>query len=177
MKKRRSIIALCAVLFATTLLALPGGAWATGGEKTEASHAKIEGRAESVAYFDSLREAVNDAKDGETVTLIADDTNSYGNSVDIKKSIVINLNGKTLTGSTGATVLQVGANNISATVKNGTIATDKQRGVYVSGYNSIVKLENVFVSATSVDYEAVCVQKGSLELDDTTLSSGSTYSL
>ena len=177
MKKRRSIIALCAVLFATTLLALPGGAWATGGEKTEASHAKIEGRAESVAYFDSLREAVNDAKDGETVTLIADDTNSYSNSVDIKKSIVINLNGKTLTGSTGATVLQVGANNISATVKNGTIATDKQRGVYVSGYNSIVKLENVFVSATSVDYEAVCVQKGSLELDDTTLSSGSTYSL
>lgn len=177
MKNRRPFFILCVALFAAALVAFPGGAWAAGGPQTDSSHAKIEGLDEDVAYYDSLRLAVEDAVAGQTVTLIADDTNEYSKSVDVDQPITIDLNGKTLNGSAGAGTLQVTTNNIAVTIKNGTINSTSQRGVYINGYNTTVNLENVSVPSTSADFEAVCVQKGGLELADTTITNNATSAL
>ena len=76
-------------------------------------------------YYATLADAVAAAQTGETVTMLADVTPSE--QVVINKSIILDLNNKTITG-TGATYrpLKVAGNNsdIAVTIKNGTVKTE-----------------------------------------------------
>lgn len=76
-------------------------------------------------YYVTLQGAVDAAKSNETVTMLADVTPSE--QVVINKSIILDLNNKTITG-TGATYrpLKVAGNNsdIAVTIKNGTVKTE-----------------------------------------------------
>ena len=76
-------------------------------------------------YYATLAAAVAEAQAGETVTMLVNVTPSE--QVVINKSIILNLNSKTITG-TGATYrpLKVAGNNsdIAVTIKNGTVKTE-----------------------------------------------------
>ena len=71
-----------------------------------------------VSYF-SLQEAIAAAKDGETVTLLADATEDA--TVVAGKNIVLDLGGKTLTNTNAGKATLTIAKDATATVKNGTL--------------------------------------------------------
>lgn len=75
--------------------------------------------------YDTLEEALNAAKEGETVTLLTDVTEN----VTIKTAITLDLNGKTISGvgnKSTITVAITNANSASLTITNGKITNDQK---------------------------------------------------
>lgn len=93
--------------------------------------------------FATLQEAIDAAKDGETVTLLADVTED----VTINKNITLDLGSKTLTGKgTANTATLTIAEGVTATVKNGTV-NGTANAYYNIQNNGTAKFENVTATA------------------------------
>lgn len=136
--------------------------------------AKINGD----AYYDSLNEAISNSQDGDTVTLLSD-VNLGAESLNINKSITLDLNGKTLSGN-GESVVNINESvtivdsaaggsiqNINAEkgksvnlhtgtlyLENGTLGSKSYlaRGLYVApGTSFIMKGGNVLSSVLAID--------------------------
>ena len=105
--------------------------------------------------YESLAEAIAAAKDGETVTLLADITED----VTIDKSITLDLGGKTLTNtSTGKATISVG-NGAIVTVKNGNV-------IGGTSYYNIEVVKNSKANLTLTDVTATAGNTGSSMIDN-----------
>lgn len=67
--------------------------------------------------YPMLKMAVQKAAPGDTITLVADVTES----ITVSKSVTIDLDGHTWTGRNDTTLIVTGANDVAVTVKNGTM--------------------------------------------------------
>lgn len=94
--------------------------------------------------YGSLAEAIAAAKDGETVTLLADATED----VTINKNITLDLGGKTLT-NTGAGKATISVTGGTVTVKNGNVVggTSYYNIEATKGSNANLTLEGVTATA------------------------------
>lgn len=95
--------------------------------------------------FETLSEAVNFAKDGETVILIRDVTLSEILVID--KAITLDGNGKTLTSTAGRAINISGANGV--TVKDLTINASGERAINIIQNATNVSIDNVTATANN----------------------------
>ncbi|MDO4290239.1 MAG: hypothetical protein Q4C41_03300 [Eggerthellaceae bacterium] len=144
-----ALLAACALALAAML---PQVAWAEDGV------ARI-GETE----YATLQSALNQAQEGDTITLLSNvvlgsdsgDSEREASKPDIRKSIMLDLNTKKIS---GAGYLKVSSGNVS--IKNGTVATSaasstETYGVYVSG--GAVTIDNCAIS-TAEGGDAVYLQ-------------------
>lgn len=110
----------------------------TGGEGTTAGVAEVGGKS-----YSSLREAINKAQGGETVTLLADATEDV--TIAAGKNITLDLDGKTLTNTNAGKATLTIAKDATATVKNGSIIGGT--GYYTIQNNGTATLEDVTATA------------------------------
>ena len=93
-------------------------------------------------YYETLAEAIKNAKDGDTIKLLKDVTipaTEYSSSKTLniaQKGLTINLNGKTLTTSSAA--IKIGGENI--TIKDGNMIAKNPDGTNYDSYVAKVKL-------------------------------------
>ena len=106
--------------------------------------------------YESLEDAIAAAQNGETIVLLKDVTAT--GTISIKKSIILDLNGKTITGKGDVyRPLKVSSNNtdITVTIKNGTIETKEitykpENAACILVYDGAdVTLENVTLNSTN----------------------------
>ena len=115
--------------------------------------------ASGVAYvagkgYDSLQAAIDAARDGETVTLLAD----AGEDVVINKSITLDLNGKTLT-NTNSGKATISVQGGTVTVKNGNVMGG-------TGYYNIEVTKDSNANLTLTDVTATAGNNGSSMIDN-----------
>ncbi|MEI3175880.1 MAG: hypothetical protein V8S96_05015 [Lachnospiraceae bacterium] len=104
--------------------------------------------------YNSLAEAIEAAKDGETVTLLADVTED----VTINKSITLDLGGKTLTNTNAGKATISVANGAVVTVKNGNVVGGN------SYYN--IEVKDSKANLTLTDVTATAGNTGSSMIDN-----------
>ena len=135
------------------------GSYYENEERTELKYA--EGVVAEVGgeYFSSLADAVAEAGDGDTVTLLSD---AEGGGIkvarDANKNITIDLNGKTYTvtapvGSTGTETLGLQLNTGNqVTIKNGTLTSEANSGVkmLINNYCDLT-LDDVTLDGSNLD--------------------------
>ncbi len=127
-----------------------GGALATAG--LEAARTGNVAKIGDTAYG-SLKEAVNAADNGQTVTLLQDtiiigprtDSNPWGGNVWIKKNITLDLNKCKVTSDYECAICI--DEGVTATVKNGTLTGGSVSTVYMSAGAMNLTLENVTVAS------------------------------
>ncbi|MBQ2281233.1 MAG: hypothetical protein II332_00510 [Kiritimatiellae bacterium] len=119
------------------------------------------------AGYDTIEEALEEAKDGDTIVLQRDVTAS--DIVVINKAITLDGNGKTLT-STAARAINVdGADG--ATIKNLTIVTTGERGINIIGGATNVTIDNVDVTAFNYAVNVAASASGAVvTITDSTLT-------
>ena len=117
--------------------------------------------------YETLQAAIDAAKDGDTVTLLADATED----VVVKKNITLDLGGKTLTGTnSGYATLSI-QNGATTTVKNGSI-------VGSTSYYTIEITKGSNATATFEDLTATAGNTGSSMIDNwgtLTITSGTYF--
>ena len=120
----------------------------------------------SVEAYGSLAEAIAAAKDGDTVTLLADVTED----VTINKSITLDLGGKTLTNTNAGKATISVVNGAVVTVKNGNV-------VGGTSYYNIEVVKNSNANLTLTDVTATAGNTGSSMIDnwDTLTITSGTY--
>ena len=118
--------------------------------------------------YASLAKAIDAAKDGETVTLLADATED----VTINKDITLDLNGKTLT-NTGAGKATISVTGGKVTVKGGSVmGGTKYYNIEVTkGSNANLTLENVTATAGNND-SSMIDNWGTLTIESGTYEGG-----
>ena len=109
----------------------------------------------SVEAYGSLAEAIAAAKDGDTVTLLADVTED----VTINKSITLDLGGKTLTNTNAGKATISVVNGAVVTVKNGNV-------VGGTSYYNIEVVKNSNANLTLTDVTATAGNTGSSMIDN-----------
>lgn len=114
----------------------------TGGEGTTAAVAEVKG-----VDYPSLQEAIDAARDGETVTLLTDATADA--TITAGKNITLDLGGKTLTNTNASKATLTIAKGATATVKNGSIFGGKS--FYTVQNNGTATLEGVTATAGNTD--------------------------
>lgn len=138
----------------------------------------------TVVNFATLADAIAAAKDGDTVTLVKD-VNTPATTYVINKSITIDLNSKTVTGSGYDGVFQIDGENAKAVIKNGKIVAEEQSGsagkytmaIWACATGCEVTLENLDVSQkiTSTDdkqMDMIYTSKGTIIINSGTFESG-----
>lgn len=110
----------------------------TGGEVTTASVAEVGGK-----NYSSLQEAITEAQDGETVTLLKGTIEDV--TVATGKNITLDLGGKTLTNTNAGKATLTIAKDATATVKNGSIVGGT--GFYTIQNNGTATLKDVTATA------------------------------
>ncbi len=121
----------------------------TGGEGTTAAVAEVKG-----VDYPSLQEAIDAARDGETVTLLTDATADA--TITAGKNITLDLGGKTLTNTNAGKATLTIAKGATATVKNGSIFGGKS--FYTVQNNGTATLEGV--TATAATRIPLCLTTG-----------------
>lgn len=113
--------------------------------------------------YATLQDAINAATNGQTVTLLTDET--VGNSIKItNKTIVLNLGGKILT-STDLDGLTINGSNV--TVKNGTISTTKENEQYaINAYNGTNLTVDNDVTINATQYKSCCFNISNVYYDN-----------
>lgn len=134
-------------------------------ENPDGTHG-VSGSVAQVGFkaFNTLQAAIDAAQDGETVTLLADETED----VTISKSIALDLGGKTLT-NTNAGKATISVQGGTVTVKNGNVAGG-------TGYYNIEITKDSNANLTLVDVTATAGNTGSSMIDNwgtLTIESGS----
>ena len=119
------------------------------------------------AGYDTIEEALQDAKAGDTIVLQRDVTSS--SIITISKDITLDGNGKTLT-STAARAINVdGANG--ATIEDLTIVTTGERGINIIGGATNVTIDNVDVTAANYAVNLAASASGAVvTITDSTLT-------
>ena len=103
-------------------------------------HALVEAYAIGETRYTSLEDALDDAKDGDTITLRGDFYQGY-KTVEINKSVTLELGNHTLTGNAEDPVLRVMAENV--TIQNGSVEntnTAKSRQAVTVGKTDVAGL-------------------------------------
>lgn len=115
---------------------------AKAADETTTEVAEVNG-----VKFATLAEAIAAAKDGDTVTLLADATED----VEVNKNITLDLGGKTLTGTKKANTASLTVvKGATATVKNGTIF-GTANGYYTIQNNGTATFETLTATAGNTD--------------------------
>ncbi len=113
----------------------------------------------STQCFETLAEAIAAAKDGETVTLLADTT--VNATIDLTKSVTIELNGKVVTLADGVRLGATGANTV-LTINNGTINGKRDGVLFLIHQGATLNMDGVTATNASTDtYWGNMVQIGS----------------
>ncbi len=101
--------------------------------------------------FASFYTAVENAKSGSTVKLLADDTSNSAGAQVFDKDLTIDLGGKSLAGEKISAIFVVGKSNVL--VKNGEIKAPNLPAVIARGYEGSpkVNLQNVNIACTGED--------------------------
>lgn len=97
-------------------------------------------------HYDTLQEAIKGAKEGDTITLLKN--LEENNLVSINKKIILDLNGKTITGKGDYTL----ACTQVATIQNGTVINDKNANnvtAAIYAQNTVVTVEDVTIKGAN----------------------------
>jgi hypothetical protein len=125
-----------------------------------------------VAYIgdygcETLEEALEEVKDGETITLNADITASE--IITINKDITFDGNGHTLTSTAGRAINVDGADG--ATIQNLTIVANGERGINIINGATNVTIDNVDVTAANYAVNLAASASGAVvTITDSTLT-------
>lgn len=175
MKKRRSIIALSAVLFAAALLALPGGAWASTTDDSGRVHLTQSDFVDNRGYYErfTLHSGTTYVLD-EDVTGFVEATFSLSDS---RPESFLDLDGHTITGiaSEGSYTYDRSVITLSGgtkiTISNGNLvqANPDQAVVRTDGSstNLTLNLGNAY-SATSTNHMCIDAEDGTVTIESGT---------
>lgn len=130
------------------------------------------GVASGVAYvagkgFDTLQAAIDEAQDGQTVTLLTDATEDV--TIAAGKNITLDLGGKTLTNTNAGKATLTIAKGATATVKNGSIVGGT--GYYTIDSYGTATLEDVTATAGNTD-SSMIRNDGTMTIESGSYSGG-----
>lgn len=132
--------------------------------------------------YTRLADALNKAKDGETVTLLKDISEGSAITVKNSKHITLDLKGHTYTSSVTGKAVEI-TDNSSFTVKNGNFKFTGQQGslptaIYVHGESAALYMENVTLSDEKKQAAIMSGStNGTIQLKNCDITSQSGYAL
>ena len=100
--------------------------------------------------FETLPSAIEFAKENDVITLIRDLNVAESIIVEEGKNVMLNLNGKTITGTMPKSVGAVVENNGTLTIQNGTISSTAANGGSAISNNGTLSVKNATINGASV---------------------------